>query len=77
MEVNVLAFGKIADLMAAREWKMQGVSSTAEIREQLEATHPGLRGMSYLIAIDKKVVTSDTTLKDGAEVALLPPFSGG
>ena len=77
MEVNVLAFGKIAELMAAREWKMQGVSSTAEIREQLEATYPGLRGMSYLIAIDKKIVTADTTLKDGAEVALLPPFSGG
>jgi molybdopterin synthase sulfur carrier subunit len=77
MEINILAFGKIADITANREWKIAAVSSTAQIRQQLEATYPDLRGMRYLIAIDKKIVTADTPLQDGAEVALLPPFSGG
>jgi sulfur-carrier protein len=77
MEINILAFGKIADLTATRAWKMQGVHSTAELRQQLEATYPALRGMRYALALNKKIITADTPLSDGAELALLPPFSGG
>ncbi len=77
MEVNVLAFGKIADIAAARAWKMAGVQTTAEVRRQLEETYPGLRGLNYLVAVDKEIVNGDAPLHDGAEVALMPPFSGG
>lgn len=77
MEINILAFGKIADITAAREWKMKEVQSTADVRQQLEAAYPELNGMHYLLAIDKKIVTTDAPLHEGAEVALLPPFSGG
>lgn len=77
MEINILAFGKIADIAAAREWKMKEVQSTADVRQQMEAAYPELSGMRYLLAIDKKIITSDTPLHEGAEVALLPPFSGG
>lgn len=77
MEINILAFGKIADVTASRQWKMKAVGTTDQVRQELEATYPDLRGMQYLMAIDKKIVTADTPLQDGAEVALLPPFSGG
>ncbi|EMR03673.1 MoaD/ThiS family protein [Cesiribacter andamanensis] len=77
MEVNILAFGRIAELTAAREWKMQGVRSTEEVRQQLEATYPALQGMRYALALNKKIITADTPLSEGAELALLPPFSGG
>ncbi len=77
MEVKVIAFGKIADITAARTWMMQVVRSTHELRERLEKIHPELQGMHFLIALDKKIVTADTPLTPGVEVALLPPFSGG
>jgi molybdopterin converting factor small subunit len=77
MEINVLAFGKIADIAAARAWKMEGVNSTADVRRQLEEIYPGMRGLNYLVAVNKEIVTVDTPLHEGAEVALMPPFSGG
>jgi sulfur-carrier protein len=77
MEVNILTFGKIADITASKAIQLKDISSTATLREKLEAEYPALRGMSYKIAIDKKIVTTDTPLQDGAEIALLPPFSGG
>ena len=77
MEVNVIAFGRIADITASPSWKMQGIKSTRELREQLEAQYPALQGMSYQIAVDKKITLNDTALSDQNEVALLPPFAGG
>ena len=77
MEINVLAFGQLADIISRTPWKMQGVKSTDELRRQLEADYPALQGMSYKIAVNKKITASDTVLDDQAEVALLPPYSGG
>jgi molybdopterin converting factor small subunit len=47
------------------------------LREQLENQFPGLRGMTYQIAVDKKIAATDTPIPPQSEVALLPPFSGG
>jgi sulfur-carrier protein len=77
MEVNILTFGKIADITASKTIQLQDITSTATLREKLEATYPALRGMSYKIAIDKKVISTETAIHEGAEIALLPPFSGG
>ncbi len=77
MEINIIAFGKIADLIASRNCKVADVQSTEALRAKLENDFPNLRGMSYLIAVNKQIATLDTPLTAGAEVALLPPFSGG
>ena len=77
MEINVLAFGQIVDITARSAWKMQEVKNTSELRKQLEEQHPALKGMKYNIAVNKTITTGETSLPDQAEVALLPPFSGG
>lgn len=77
MEISIVAFGKIAEIVAAKLWVVEGVKSTFELRKHLESIHPELQGMQYVIALDKKIVTADTPLNAGGEVALLPPFSGG
>lgn len=77
MEVNIIAFGKIADLLPSRAWKMEGISSTSALREKLEKDYPDLKGLPYLIAVDKQIAAGDQPLSPGAEVALLPPYSGG
>lgn len=77
MEVKIMAFGKIADIVDRNEWKWEGVKNTEALRERLENDFPQLQGMRYLIAVNKKIATSETLLQDQAEIALLPPFSGG
>ncbi len=77
MELKIIAFGKIADITAGKEWQVAGAATTAQLREQLESQFPGLRGMTYQIAVDKKIAATDTPIFPQSEVALLPPFSGG
>ena len=36
-----------------------------------------LKGRSVLMAVNQELSDDDTVIKDGDEVGLLPPFSGG
>lgn len=77
MKVNILAFGKIADIVPTQEWELSGVETAGDLRRQLETEFPALKGMRYLVAVDKKISTDDNPIAPNSVVALLPPFSGG
>ena len=76
-EIKVLLFGAAADRVGKNNLVLTGVSTTGELKEQLEKSHPGLKHIPYAIAVDKQLISTDTALEAGATVALLPPFSGG
>lgn len=76
-KISVLAFGRVADILGKNKLVVPGVSSTGELKEQLEISYPALKNIGYAIAVNKQMATTSTALADGATVALLPPFSGG
>lgn len=76
-EINVLLFGAVADIVGKSSFVMPTPSSTDELKEQLEADYPALKNISYVVAVNKQMVTASTALEPNATVALLPPFSGG
>ena len=47
--------------------------------EVLKQAHPDLGSLSetLIVSVNKEYATYDTILKNGDEVALLPPVSGG
>lgn len=49
----------------------------SDLVELLAARIPSLRSTRGLIAVNQSYVNSDYALKDGDEVALIPPVSGG
>ena len=77
MKVKILPFGKLADILGTQDRAMEDVSTAGEVRLKLEAEFPALKGMRYLIAVDKKIAAEDSVLREDSVVALLPPFSGG
>lgn len=77
MEINILSFGQITDITAKPEFRISGVNNTDELRIKLSELFPAFRSFEYSIAVNKKVVQSNTVLNDSDTVALLPPFSGG
>ena len=77
MKINIIAFGKLTDIVGKDPFAMEGVVDTNQLKASILQTYPALADMSYLVAINKKVVSENTTLSEGSEVALLPPFSGG
>lgn len=77
MEINILAFGQIAELTGKSSWKFTGVNCTDELVKKLTTQFPSLPAIKYAMAVNKKVIHFNTELNDQDTVALLPPFSGG
>ena len=76
MRVEVLFFGKLADVAGA-SLAMNNVTSTDELLVQLRLQFPALAAEKFIVAVDKKTISTNTSLTDNCTVALLPPFSGG
>lgn len=75
MEVNVIAFGQIAEITG----KTLTVSAhdIEALQAELKERYPELGTKKYALAINKKMVSGNTPLNANDIVALMPPFSGG
>jgi len=81
MNIRLLAFASAGDALGTTEMEieMPEGSRIADLRARLDADHPKLQPLwpRLAVAVDGRVVTPDEPLTAGAEVALLPPVSGG
>jgi molybdopterin synthase catalytic subunit len=81
MRVRVLFFGMVKDLAGkASDWL--DLAEGASIRDVLahyELRIPELKNLlpSLAVAVNQQYASADTRLREGDEVALLPPVSGG
>ena len=80
--MRVLLFGRLSDLAGWRERSFDPAPPTlSALRTLIGRDDPAL-GAALLAkgvqaAIDKVIVRGDAALSPGAEVAFLPPMSGG
>lgn len=81
MKLRVLFFASVADLAGARSLSLapEGPMTVGELRKQLETERPRLAGNlgKCASAVNSQVSGPERKLKDGDEVAFLPPVSGG
>lgn len=78
----MLSFATALDAVGSAETEhdLPDGSTVGDLVERLTAAHPGLEALwpRLAVAVDGEVAGDRTvTLHDGAEVALLPPVSGG
>ena len=76
MGLHVIFFGRLVDI-AGSSVLVNGVTDTDSLINVLHNTYPALAEAKYVIAVDKRVITSNTLVNEASVVALLPPFSGG
>lgn len=76
MPVNVLAFGKIAEILEQLPLQMEA-TTLDNLMLKLTDQFPALAEHKFSIAVNKKLIHENINLAAGDEVALLPPFSGG
>ena len=81
MRVNVRLFAVFRDIVGQPEVELElGEGGTVgEAWEQLKGKHGRLEGVvrSVLFAVNKEIVRPEFRLKEGDDVAFLPPVSGG
>lgn len=76
VRMEVLLFGLIAEAAGTDRIQLNA-SSTQQLRELLVERVPGLKGLSYSIAVDRSLVHENIALGGNEEIAVLPPFAGG
>ena len=72
-----MIFGQIADITGTNNLTLENIADTNSLITKLKTDYPALAAAKYAIAVDKKIIKENTTLKNGNTIALLPPFSGG
>ncbi len=81
MQGTVLFFAQVREQMGAASaaWELPQGSCVQDLLTSLEASHPGIRALRphLAVAMNGELVRGDTELVQGAEMALLPPVSGG
>ena len=77
MTVHIMLFGQLADITGVDKIIVENTLDTDSMVKSLQNTYPALTQSTFVIAVDKKIISSNTLLTDQCTVALLPPFSGG
>ena len=81
MKIRIIAFATASDLLGQGQLEVELAdgSRIADLRQELLARSPDLERLwpRLAVAIDGKMAAEDHPLHDNAEVALLPPVSGG
>src|SRR6185503_18085251 len=81
MKIRLLAFASAADALGSGELQIElpDGSRISDLRARLDGDHPQLALLwaRLAVAVDGRIVPAETRLEEGAEVALLPPVSGG
>lgn len=77
MQVQVMIFGQLKDITGKSELTLYDIPDTDTLIKTLESLYPALTKAKFAIALNKKVISTNTNLEGDTNVALLPPFSGG
>ena len=79
MKITVLFFARSREIVGKDQIEIEvpegeGVSFLVD---RLQSQHPELLGMGSRIAVNSDYVEKDFKLRDGDQVAVIPPISGG
>jgi len=77
MEIKVLLFGMLSEIAGKTELKLKDIENIRMLQSYLWKTYPEMKDMDYRFAVNKEIIDRKHELRDGDEVALLPPFAGG
>ncbi|MDX5340476.1 MAG: MoaD/ThiS family protein [Cyclobacteriaceae bacterium] len=75
--ITLKAFGMVAEKIGSSELAMENPGSVEALKTQLSERFPELEGIKFSFALNKKLLSRDAQIPQKAEIALLPPFSGG
>jgi molybdopterin converting factor small subunit len=75
--IDVRFFGQLTDQTGCNTVSLEDPLDTDNLIRQLNERFPALAGAKYMLAVNNKMIQSNTILSPGCRIDLLPPFSGG
>ena len=81
VSITILLFASVAEAVGARRLELDSCpgDTVATVRDRLLALHPVLGKFvpTLMYAVDQEYVRENDSVRAGAELALIPPVSGG
>jgi len=81
MQVRILFFATLKDIVGAREilFDVPSGATVSDVLENLESTYPRVKDYRKIVltAINEEYVDQNTPVREGDELAIFPPVSGG
>jgi molybdopterin converting factor subunit 1 len=80
MILKILTFGIARDIIGSSVFSIEITegASVEDLKQQILIKYPRFESLSSLmIAVNEEYGNTDTLLKEGDEIALIPPVSGG
>ena len=77
MKLDLLFFGVLAEEAAASSINIEYTGDIKGLKAEVEKKYPSFAKFDYRVSVNKTLVNENLMLKDGDEVAFLPPFAGG
>ena len=77
MSVKILFFGKLIDIIGTKELYLSDFKDIFALKNFLFKKYPELNQETIIITLNHEIIYENKNLKDGDEIAILPPVSGG
>lgn len=77
MEIKVLFFGVLSEVTGTNFKHFRDVKSIGDLKLRIQDDFPEVVHYNYRISLNNEIINNDPKLKNGDEVALIPPFAGG
>lgn len=77
--VTILYFGQVAELLSRTEDSIElpAAATARAVRQALTLRNPELGKLTFRISVNRQLAQEETEVRNGDEIALLPPFAGG
>ncbi|NBS16622.1 MAG: MoaD/ThiS family protein [Gammaproteobacteria bacterium] len=77
MQVNVIFFGVLSDVVGKNMLTIQDTDNMADLKSKLIISYPDLKDYTFRMAVNQQMVEDNHLLFDNDLVAVMPPFAGG
>jgi len=79
MNLTVKYYGLVAEITGknTEHLEYKEMPSVKNLKQALQKEYPELEEATFQIAVNQQIADQETPIKDGDEIALLPPFAGG
>jgi molybdopterin synthase sulfur carrier subunit len=77
MKVTVLFFGALTEVTGSSLKVYEEVKTLEQLKMRVADDYPETIHYSFRVAVNNEISDGDMPLKNGDEVAFLPPFAGG
>jgi molybdopterin converting factor small subunit len=77
MKVTVLFFGVLTEVTGTGTRFYSDVRTLGDLKVKIADDYPDIVNYDFRISLNNEIISENPELRDGDEIALLPPFAGG